>query len=57
MAPLQFSSYFAFSWSFTKLEGSPLFQFLALDLAPTLAVLGLFSRRILVENVPDSYSV
>ena len=35
-------SYFATSWSFTKPKESPLLQFWALDIAPTLAVLGLF---------------
>ena len=44
MAPLQFFSYFATSWSFTKPEGS-LLQFWALDIAPTLPILGLFNYR------------
>ena len=41
-SPLQFFSCFATSCSFTKPEGSPLLHFLTLDIAPTLAVLGLF---------------
>ena len=40
-SPAIFFSYFATSWSFTKPEGSPLLQFLLLDIAPTLAVLGM----------------
>ena len=47
-----FFSYFATSWSFTKPEGSPLLQFSAIDIAPTLAVLGLFAfpARVILTN-------
>ena len=40
--PFIFFSYFAINWNFKKPEGSPLLQFCALDIAPTLAVPGLF---------------
>ena len=61
MVPLYIFSYFKTNWSFTKAKGSPLSQFWALDIAPTLAVTGgfqivftqavlFFSRRFMKWN-------
>ena len=44
--PLIFFSYFATNWSFTRHKGSLLLQFWALDIAPTLAVPGLFLCKL-----------